>query len=161
MTRWRVFSGLLLAASLFALSSAPVGASSPIRFPAGFSRYTDTSCGFPVDVSLLSGKQIETIFLDANGVPTKLLFTGALKIRLTNASGTFIDLNVPGPGIITFNSDGSATGTGRGPAVVGVPGHLWYFDGLVVLNFPADGGPATVVSHTGPALDLCTALAPG
>jgi hypothetical protein len=161
MIRWRVFSGVLLAASLFALSGVPAEASRPVRVPAPFSPYTDTSCGFPIDLSLLSGKQVETVFLDANGAPTKLLFTGVLKIRFTNASGAFIDLNVSGPGTITFNSDGSATGIGRGPAVVGVPGHLWYFDGLVVLNLPADGGPATVISHTGPAKDLCKVLAPG
>jgi hypothetical protein len=161
MIRWRVFSGVLLAASMFALSGVPAAASSPIRFPAGFTPYTDTSCGFPLDVSLLSGKQVETVFLDANGVPTKLLFTGVLKLRFTNSSGTFIDLNVSGPGTITFNSDGSATGVGRGPAVIGVPGHLWLFDGLVVLNIPNDGGPATVASHTGSAQDLCPVLAPG
>jgi hypothetical protein len=160
MIRWRVLSGLLLAASMVALSGVPAAASSPIRFPAGFTPYTDTSCGFPLGVSLLSGKQVETVFLDANGVPTRLLFTGVLKLRFTNSIGTFIDVNASGPGTITFNSDGSATGVGRGPAVVGVPGHLWLFDGLVVLNIPNDG-PATVVSHTGSAQDLCAMLAPG
>jgi hypothetical protein len=159
MIRWRVFSGVLLATLVLALSSAPVGASSPIRFPAGFFPGTDTSCGFPIDITLLSGKQVATLFFDANGVPTRELFTGVLKVRFTNASGEYFDFNVSGPGTITFKSDGSGVGVGRGPEVVGVLGHLWFFDGLVVLNFPLVG-PVSIVSHTGFAEDLCPVLAP-
>jgi hypothetical protein len=81
-----------------------------------------------------------------------------LKVRLTNANGAFLDLNISGPGTVTLST---GIGVGRGAEVVGVPGHLWFFDGLVVLQFPAESGSISIVSHTGFAEDLCPVLAPG
>jgi hypothetical protein len=101
---------------------------------------------------------LEPLFFEASGTPTRVLFTGTLKVRLTNANGAFIDLNVSGPGTVTLST---GIGVGRGTEVVGVPGHLGFFDGLVVLQFPAESGSISIVSHTGFAKDLCPVLAPG
>jgi hypothetical protein len=158
MIRWRVLGAVLLATSLLVLANAPVGANAPIRFPAGSLAGTDMDCGFPIDVTVLSGKQVVTVFFDKNGVATQLLFTGVLKVRLTNPSGTYLDLNISGPGTTDLST---GIGVGRGPEVVGVPGHLWYFDGRVVLSFNPDGSLGSIVSHTGFAEDLCPVLAPG
>ncbi len=96
------------------------------------------------------------------------LINGAFRARVTNLdSGASLDLNIPGPGGVTENADGSVTLKSHGPWLIwffpgdlgpGSPGQLFVNNGNLVQTFHADGR-VTVDKQTGSQTDICAALA--
>jgi hypothetical protein len=99
-------------------------------------------------------------FVNENGVLVKQITTGALIETLTNAeTGQSITVNVSGPGIFTYNSDGSMTIVLVGPdfAVLGIGNSSAIGSGRTVINVSASG-QATIVSQVGSYQSVCPLL---
>ena len=78
-------------------------------------------CAFDVDYHVLTNKEYGTLF--SNG---HLLITGSFKVRLTNLSnGHSMDVNISGPGVITFLPDGGLKVTAWGNWL------FWFFPGML------------------------------
>lgn len=165
---WTSAAGASVAAAL--LLATPAGAAAPTRESVPF---TDTrpaavlsqACGFPV-TSHLEGTMTVTDFVDRAG-NFKQEITLFRLVATFSANGHVISGHTTQPIKTVAQPDGSFTVAfmgvdglftlpGSGP-VVGQIGRL-------LLQFPADGGPPTVLQETGPAfLDpapVCAALAP-
>ena len=95
------------------------------------------------------------------------LITGAFRVRVTNLdTDASVDLNIPGPGRVTENSDGSVTLESHGPWLIwffegdlgpGSPGQLFVNNGTLVQTFYPDGR-VTIDKQTGSQTDICAAL---
>ena len=149
-------------------TAAAASADQPIREPLPASDYTLPSnvCGFPVEVTVLTNRELLTTF--SNGI---LAINGALKVRFTNAAdpSKLIVVNASGPGRLTPNGDGTFTAAIHGRSFLiffpgdlgpGSAGALLLTTGLVTevvnANFQLIPGSA-VFTH--PAEDLCAQLA--
>jgi hypothetical protein len=150
------------------LVPAPALADAPIIEPApgeDFVIAAGDMCEFGVSVDFLVNRERTITFLDDEGNFERQLITGALVYELTNLStGGSIAFNIPGPGLVTPNPDGSITLVARGPWVLFDPfGTHIYNAGRVVLVGTTD--PTTgilrieIVSIVGRSYDICEALA--
>jgi len=112
------------------------------------------SCSFDVGAHFVVNKEYGITF--SNG---STLVTGALKVTLTNLSNPSksITLNIPGPGLLTFNSDGGLTIDARGPWLFFFPGVLLYSTGHSLLNISA-AGVFSLTQQGGTSTDLCAVL---
>jgi hypothetical protein len=147
--------GVTLAALVLAVAtSSTASASSPIResfvppIPA-----VDMDCGYPIQIDVLTSRQVLTTFSDG-----RMLITGSLKIRVTNADDpqkTML-LNISGP--TQISADGS-TFVGVGSAGGPTPGGLPFVDfhGRLVAHFDENGN-VTSETLTGHFLDVCELL---
>ena len=97
-----------------------------------------------------------------------LITTGALKVRLANAStGETLDLNIPGPGMVIPGPNGSSTQIMVGPWLLGVPEgvlpdfspRLFFSRGRVVATANDTGTFTSLTIQGGNVVDLCAALA--
>jgi hypothetical protein len=118
--------------------------------------FTDTTCGYPIDVQVIANREVAMTWTDASRVPIRTISTGTLKVVMTNpANGQSATLNISGPAIITCNADATATQVLLGRAVVDADaGQLSLNSGRVIETLPS----GTVVSLTGRSLNLCDAL---
>jgi hypothetical protein len=122
-------------------------------------------CEFAVSVDFLVNREKSITFLDDEGNFEYQLITGALVYELTNLStGGSIVFNIPGPGRVSPNPDGSITLVANGPWILFDPfGTHIYNAGRVVLIGTTD--PATgflqleILSIVGRSYDICEALA--
>ena len=138
------------------LTLAPVAAAEkPVReFIPAADFVIEGSCSFDVGVHIVANKEYAITF--SNGTT---LVTGALKATLTNLSdpSKSVTLNVPGPGLYTFDSDGSLTLDARGPWLFFFPDTLLYSTGHSVLTVSATGD-LSLTQQGGTTTDLCTVL---
>jgi len=153
-------------ALVFALLFVSVAsADKPSREPLPAETFTlEDVCSFDVLVEITTNKEFITTFSDG-----RMLITGAFKVRLTNLdSDESLDLNIPGPGVITENTDGSVTVVSHGPWLIwlfpgdlgpGSPGELFVNKGHLAQTFPAGGG-VRIDKQTGSKTDICAALTP-
>jgi hypothetical protein len=142
-----VIAATLALAALLAFATATLAAP-PIRT----TQHVDVTfplptelCGVPVDQHL-QGTVRQTIFVDQNGEPVRILDSVAsLTITLINPSnGASVTTVGSASGHVTLHSDGSAT-----LAITGLQGHLKSPDGgfvgtdvgRLVLHFPVEGAP--------------------
>jgi hypothetical protein len=159
MRRVVLFFALAVTAALI----VPVAsATRPIReFVPAEDFALDGICPFTVAVEIMANKEYSTTFNDG-----RVLITGTLKLRLTNAStGASLLVNASGPGLFTFKDDGSLRLRARGnwfffflPGELGPgePGRAFLNSGVVVLNAGPDG--IDIVRQTGQMTDVCAAL---
>lgn len=112
------------------------------------------SCSFDVGVHIIANNEYGITF--SNGAT---LVTGALKATFTNLTdpSKSIALNVPGPGLTTFNDDGSVTIDAHGPWVFFFPGVLLYSVGHSHLTISAVGA-FSLSQQGGTSTDLCAVL---
>jgi hypothetical protein len=154
---------ILLGAILALLSASTALADKPIKEPLPAEDITlEGVCSFDVLVEVTGNKEFTKTF---NG---RQLINGAFRVRVTNLdTDVSLDLNIPGPGVVTENPDGSVTFESHGPWLLwflpgdlgpGSPGQLFVNNGNFVQTFHADGR-VTVDKQTGSQTDICAALA--
>jgi len=114
----------------------------------------EESCSFDVGVHVVANKEYGITF--SNGAT---LVTGALKFTLTNLDNRSksITLNIPGPGLFTFTSDGALTIDAHGPWLFYFSGVLLYSTGHSHLNVSA-AGVFSLSQQGGTSTDLCAVL---
>ncbi|HLF68562.1 MAG TPA: hypothetical protein VI503_04400 [Gaiellaceae bacterium] len=84
------------------------------------------SCQFDVFAHVVANNEYGIEF--SNG---QVLVTGTFKVRLTNLSNDkSLDVNISGPGVFTFGSDGSVAITAWGNWL------FWFFPGMLGENAP-------------------------
>lgn len=161
-----VASAALLAvpASLARAETAPTRQPVPDSFynftvPAGI------GCTFAVEwTNVINDETMTTYPAAANGDVTQVL-TGYVLEQFTNLSnGNSIVLNISGPGVFVFHSDGSITFTGLGPdpaifAPTDIPaGPKFYVNyGRYTVDVTPTGRQI-LVSQNGTQFDVCAAL---
>jgi hypothetical protein len=159
---------LALPVLLATWQASPAAASPPTRepLPAGPLILTDV-CSFDVQVTVPVNGEYLTTFYDRNGDVTMQLITGALRVTLTNLSTSYeTTVNIPGPGRIMFNPDGSGRFSGTGPwlqwgelnDLLSWPS-LAFVHGNYTFDFDSNGEITGVNSH-GNVIDMCAALEP-
>jgi hypothetical protein len=115
---------LLLATTAAAVASS-AGAEAPLREPANNEPLVVPAgiwCSFAVRLEAVEDHQTVTVFAPDRNGDTRVLITGHLVVRLSNAdvaSGKSIVLNSSGPAVIVIHPDGSQTDTTLGPATIG------------------------------------------
>jgi len=131
----------------------------------GFSYPPGEVCSFPVTVDIFRNDQYVTHHYDDEGNLVSDSITGALIVRITNtATGTSVERNLAGQGVVTYNSDGSLTFSGNGHFLAGFhttdspANQLLVFSGNTVVDISSTGRK-TLVSSDGIAEDLCMTLA--
>jgi hypothetical protein len=158
---------LVVGLALAALPAAPALADGPIIEPApgeDFVLAPGEVCEFGISVHFLKNGERTITFLDDEGNFQRQLIVGALSYELTNLStDESLVFNIPGPGLVTPNPDGSITIVARGPWVLFDPFGTHIFNaGRVVLTGTVD--PTTgildldILSIVGHHFDLCEAL---
>ncbi len=114
-------------------------------------------CQFDVLAQAITNNEFRTTFVNQDGVMVKQIVTGALVVTFTNLSnGKSIIENISGPGVITFNPNGSVTLDILGREA-GFPGDTIGAGRTVIQISPT--GVATVVSQVGNYTSLCGLLA--
>jgi hypothetical protein len=153
--------------SLATIASADTATRSKREFlpEQGFSYPPGEVCPFPVRVDIVRNDQYVTHHYDQQGNLVSDSITGALVVRVTNtATGTSVERNLAGKGIIEYNPDGSLTFDGTGHFLAGFHGadsprnQLLVFSGHTIVDISATGRK-TLVSNDGAAEDLCVTLA--
>jgi hypothetical protein len=156
---------IMLATLFAAVCAAPANAAPPSREPAQLPQSfpVEGICSFTVQIDVLVNRAKITTF--SNGIQ---LITGAVKMRLTNASdpAKSLVLNPSGPATLVPQSDGSILQTGRGlglqpfPADSSITGtaEFLFISGPEVLRFNPDGS-FNEVKRGHVKLDVCAALA--
>ncbi len=113
-------------------------------------------CQFPVLAQAVINGEFTISFVNQNGVLVKKIVAGAFIVTFTNLSNnTSITKNISGPGIITFNPDGSLTLDILGTEF-GFPPGPTIGAGRTVIQISPTG---VVVSQVGNYTSLCTLLA--
>ncbi len=114
-------------------------------------------CQFDVLAQAVINGEYTISFVNQNGVLVKQIVAGAFIVTFTNLSNnTSITKNISGPGILTFNADGSVTLDILGTEF-GFPGDTIGAGRTVFHISPT--GVATVVSQVGNYTSLCSLLA--
>ncbi len=114
-------------------------------------------CQFDVLAQAVINGEYTISFVNQNGVLVKRIVAGAFVVTFTNLSNnTSLTENISGPGILTFNLDGSATLDILGPEA-GFPGDTIGAGRTVIQISPT--GMGTVVSQVGNYTSLCSLLA--
>ena len=154
-----VLLGVMLALLLAPAASADKPAKDPL--PA-VDIPLEGVCSFDVLQEVTTNKEFIKTFADG-----RQLITGAFRVRVTNLdTDASLDLNIPGPGRVTENSDGSVTLESHGPWLIwffegdlgpGSPGQLFVNNGTLVQTFYPDGR-VTIDKQTGSQTDICAAL---
>jgi hypothetical protein len=116
-------------------------------------------CAFDVDYTVPVNTEYNIVFFDSAGNPVKAITEGRLIVQFTNVSnGYSLTLNISGPGIATFNPDGSQTFVFLGNGVL-FTDTILYNSGRLVLVAPDPLSPGVIVSASGQQRDLCELLA--
>jgi hypothetical protein len=167
----RLSTGLALALSLMLPMATGASASGPTRTTNPFPSpppIIPGLCGSAAGVEIipLRDNEYNTIFSNAAGTPQLVITTGALSVRVVNLSNNkSLDVNIPGPGETTFQSDGTFSLTMEGPWLFIVfPGQklsprMFLNDGLMTATFDAAGNIQSLTIIGGYHQDLCAALA--
>jgi hypothetical protein len=119
----------------------------------------DTGCGFAIEANTTVSRAKTIDFFDEDGNLVKELFNGYSLTTYTNVdTGRSVTFNTSGPGIFTFNPDGSIHVVAPGlQGAVFVEGDLLYIKGHVEFTILPTGeeiGPTWV----GTSQSLCTLL---
>lgn len=145
MRRFLLFTAVVaVAVAVPAAQAAP-----PVIVPAPGTDFTDTTCGFPVQIHYTTNGETAKIFSDGT-----VIVTGPLGATFS-ANGKTVSLNIAGPAM--FRGD-TAIGHGVGVGPVLLP------NGTTTLAYSAGQvGDITTVGvplHGHLLLDICAALAP-
>jgi hypothetical protein len=154
----------LLGVVLALLLAPAASADKPVREPLPAPDITlEGVCSFDVLIEATTNKEFIKTFADG-----RQLITGAFRVRVTNLdTDASVDLNIPGPGRVIENADGSVTLESHGPWLIwflegdlgpGSPGQLFVNNGNLVQTFHPDGR-VTIDKQTGSQTDICAALA--
>lgn len=150
MGKWRCARlGLAMTAAMAAamLSSGIAAAVPPDKFPLPASAFTDTTCGYDIDVTFPGNNEFGIAFYDQAGDQVKFLVAGNFVVTLTNpATGESITANISGPSHL--NKHGS-WGTGRWA--------LWPDGVLTILSGRSDFDDGSFRGKV--HLNVCEALA--
>jgi hypothetical protein len=150
----RLFAAACAIGASVVMSSAAM-ADTVTRTPSPVPTLTFTGiCSFPFLAQPVINGEYTISFVNQNAALVKQIVAGALIVNFTNlTTQKTITENVSGPGIFTFNADGSITfdamGTAFGFTVIGA--------GRVVIQI-APNGTATIVSQVGHFQDFCSLL---
>ena len=154
-----------LAASLI-ISGIPTAQADSARDPVPYGPFTINTCGFPIDVKVVTNKEYQTVTTLADGT-TVTKITGNLVLSFTNSTGFTITRELSGPTTSTNHTDKSGTFVGGGnnfftfgptsQGNTGEPG-LVFTSGLVVVDY--NGNFATSFSLHGMQVNGCDLLNP-
>jgi hypothetical protein len=147
----------VLASVVAGLVAVPAASASQPVFtppPTSVPDFTDTACGFPINVHTVVNGEVAKTFSDG-----RIVITGPL-VWEASANGKTVTLNIPGPATIVVAADGSATFAGRGVGAGDflTPDGVRFLEVAGRVTFPLDGSVPPVQGHV--LLDLCAALAP-
>ena len=139
---------LLFAAVAAAAVAVPAAqADPPVITPAPGTDFTDTTCGFPVQVHYTTNGETAKIFSDGT-----VIVTGPLGATFS-ANGKNVSLNIAGPAMIRGDT---VIGHGVGAGPVLLP------NGMTTLAYMAGqvdiSGPVGMPLHGHMLLDICAAL---
>jgi hypothetical protein len=153
---------LLLPVVLVLLSTSTVFASGkPERIYAPIPQplVASGSCSFDVGVTAVKNNEYSINFYDASGKLARQLINGSLIVTLTNLTNQHsITVNISGPSLITFNSDGSFVQRYEGLSAIPLPNRFILTNGRVdVMYFPA--ADPVVLSASGTQRDVCAMIA--
>jgi len=139
----------------------PVAAGGPVRVKLDIPPGTISGlCAFDVDVAIPVNTEYNIVFFDSSGTPVKAITQGLLIVTFTNISnGNSLTLNISGPGIASFNPDGSQTLVFLGNGVLFTATDVIYSSGRVVLVAPDPLSQGVIVSASGNQRSLCSLLA--
>ncbi len=163
---------IILAVLAMARAAGVAWADRPVKEPSPdvdltFSAATGNPiCAFPVTWKSVANKGFTNTHFDRGGNVRWLFGAGNLVVRVTNeASGKSEDLNVTGPGNVTYDENFTgATLEGRGHFLVSFlptdsPGfRQLLFSGHIILHIDFITGQLRLVSATGTLRDICAEL---
>ena len=154
----------LFAVLLLEVTAAPaVDASGPVRakleFPPGGTFIG--VCSFDLNFAIVFNNEYTITWFDSNGNPSRGLTQGRLVVTFTNGSAPShsVTLNISGPGITTFNADGSQTIVFLGNGVAFFNGDTILSSGRLVVLATDPLLPAQLISASGNQRSLCAMLA--
>lgn len=150
---------LALVTSSSALASGkPTRVYAPI--PPGITTPCTANVPVPFDVliDVLRNDEHAITFFDDAGNPVRQIIQGALFVRFTNlTNGRSMDVNISGPGHITFMADGSVIDRFEGRGAIPIDGQLLLSRGAVTVQIFPDGS-LQILRSAAPLVDACTTL---
>jgi hypothetical protein len=167
MKQARVLAAFLVVVIAVLMWAASAGAARPDIEPTpGQDMHGITGvCSFPTSQTFPGANKGFSIFHVQEDGTAWLWGGGNAVARITNdLTGASVDLNVTGPGKITFNDDGSASIDGTGHWLVGYGPHdspssdLVYYSGHIQLSV-SPAGQLTLLSYVGATpQDVCAMI---
>jgi hypothetical protein len=173
LKRFAWFMTVLVAAGL--VTAATAWAVKPEKSPAPAETYVDeagTVCPFALRTEPIADRGTQTLHFDRSGEIRWIHGSGHIVLRFTNLENQkSVDLNVSGPGKVTFGDDGSIHVDGEGGWAVTLlegdvlpDGSPWtaptvlFIKGHLRLSI-AEDGTLTVESYVGTVQNVCDMLA--
>jgi hypothetical protein len=162
----RLFSSLVLAATLASVLVAPALAVKPDREPLELPPVIEMGagdvCPFAVTVEFLANNGKTMTFYDQAGEAVRSIGTGTLKIRATNTSDPdqpSVTLNISGPIHTVFHADGSSTLYFGGRSISLYPAGTFVLTaGRAVIRLDAAGNFVSG-TNSGMSEDVCGMIA--
>jgi hypothetical protein len=156
----RFLLGVSAVVVMVLLAAPTVSGAGPVRLKLEIPPGTLTGlCTFDVAYAIPISNEYNIVFFDSAGNPVKAITEGRLVVTFTNLSnGHRLTLNISGPGVATFNPDGSQTIVFLGNGVLFVGNSIVLNSGRVVLVAPDPLSPGVIVSASGLQRDLCQLL---
>jgi len=117
-------------------------------------------CAFDVDYAIVVNTEYITTWFDSAGNPLRAQTQGRLVVTFTNASNPAhrMTLNISGPGLTTFNADGSQTIVFYGNGLAFLEDDMILSTGRLVVVAPDPLSPGQLVSASGNQRSLCELL---
>lgn len=155
---------IALVALAVVTSSSALASGKPTRVYAPIPPGITTPCTanvplpFVVLIDVLRNDEHAITFFDDAGNAVRQIIQGALSVRFTNTTnGHSINVNISGPGVITFMADGSVIERFEGLSAIPIDGQLLLSRGAVTVLILPDGS-SHVVNNSAPLVDACTML---
>jgi hypothetical protein len=142
------------------LTMPPVSAAAPVRVKLDLPPATISGlCTFDVAYVAVVNNEYNIVFSDSAGNQVKQITEGHLVLTFTDTSnGHSLTLNISGPGITTFNPDGSQTIVFLGNGILFTNNQIILNSGRVVIVAPDALSPGVIVSASGVQRDFCQLL---
>jgi len=159
----RVVFGIAVSMLALIVVAQPVLAAGPVRekleFPPTGS--FDGICDFSVGYTIVQNNEYTLTYVDASGNRVRSLTQGRLVVTFANASNgsQSMTLNISGPGLTTYNADGSLTIIFLGRSAIFLEGQIVLSSGRVVVVASDPLAVGILLLAAGNQSNLCTMLA--